>query len=254
MENNALRRIIKMLELAHTEETVFPPTDIYNEGWMLRILLSLQSEGTDCFPFAFRPGARWFSEALIGSPFLTRSRGDPLAEGYTHLDGVVGHFEFRPETKAGLTLSADATQLVLLEAKMFSPLSRGITNARYYDQAARTMACMAWTISQSGRSVDEFDSLGFYVVAPEEQISRGVFSAQIDKSSIREKVGRRVSAYEEEDNYGELLAWFEAAFLPTLEQTDIRCVSWESAIEKLDETSIRKFYQRCLRFNASASY
>ncbi len=253
MENNALRRIIKMLKMAHTNKTVFPPTVIYNEGWMLRILLSLQSEGTDCFPFAFRSGAQWFSEALIASPFLARSRGDPLAEGYTHLDGAVGHFEFRPDTKAGLTLSADATQLVLLEAKMFSRLSRGITKAKYYDQAARTMGCMAWTIFQSDRSGSDFESLGFYVVAPEEQISRGVFSAQVDKSSIRKKVERRVSAYEEDDHYGELETWFEAAFLPTLEQTDIRCVSWESAIEQLDDSSIREFYQRCLKFNASTS-
>ncbi|TFF93468.1 hypothetical protein EU546_06170 [Candidatus Thorarchaeota archaeon] len=253
MENNALRRIIKMLELAYTEETVFPPTDLYNEGWMLRILLSLQSEGIDCLPFAFRPGTRWFSEALIASPFLTRFRGDPLAEGYTHLDGVVGHFEFRPETKAGLTLSADATQLVLLEAKMFSPLSRGITNATYYDQAARTMACMAWTIGQLGRSVDEFESLGFYVIAPQEQIARGVFDPQVEESSIKAKVGRRVSAYKEEDNYRELQAWYDTVFFPVMELTDINCISWEDAIDRVDHASVREFYERCRTFSASVS-
>lgn len=61
-----------MLEIAHTDAAVFPPTDLYNEGWMLRILLSIQSEGAKCLPFTFQPGAKWFSEALIGSPFLPR--------------------------------------------------------------------------------------------------------------------------------------------------------------------------------------
>jgi len=37
--------ISKMLELAYTDAAVFPPTILYNKGWMLRILLSLQSEG-----------------------------------------------------------------------------------------------------------------------------------------------------------------------------------------------------------------
>jgi len=69
MENVGLERIIKMLEIAHTEARVFPATELYNEGWMLRILLSVQSEGTKCLPFDFQPEARWFSEALVGSPF-----------------------------------------------------------------------------------------------------------------------------------------------------------------------------------------
>ncbi|MCW4049606.1 MAG: hypothetical protein NWE89_07695 [Candidatus Bathyarchaeota archaeon] len=43
--DKGIERINKMLELAHTNAAIFPPTILYNEGWMLRILLSLQSEG-----------------------------------------------------------------------------------------------------------------------------------------------------------------------------------------------------------------
>ncbi len=85
MVNKGLEEIIKMLEIAHTDAAVFPSTDLYNEGWMLRILLSIQSEGVECFPFTFQPGARWFSEARIDSPFLPRSPRDPLAETHTQI-------------------------------------------------------------------------------------------------------------------------------------------------------------------------
>ncbi len=158
-----------MLEIAHTDAAVFPPTMIYNEGWMLRIVLSFQFEGVRCLPFSVRPRARWFSEALIASPFLPRRRGDPLGESHTHLDAAIGHFDFYPGTKAGLALRPNATQFVVTEAKMFSHLSKGTTNTPYYDQAARNVGCIAWAISQSSRSVEDFESLGFYVLEPQEQ-------------------------------------------------------------------------------------
>jgi len=137
-----IERITKMLELAHTDATVFPSTILYNEGWMLRVVLSIESEGIECLPFKFLPGANWFSEALIDSPFLRRFKGDPLAEGVTHIDGAIGHFDFRPGTKAGLSLRSDSTQLVAIEAKMFSPLSKGTTNApdsiqNFYERCLR---------------------------------------------------------------------------------------------------------------------
>jgi hypothetical protein len=253
MENNGLDRIKKMLEIAHTDDAVFPPTDLYNEGWMLRILLSIQSEGIDCFPFSFQPGARWFSEAQISSPFLPRKRGDPLAESHTHLDGAIGHFDFQPGTKTGLALTSNATQFVVIEAKMFSSLSKGVTHATYYDQAARTVACIAWAIGQSGRSVSDLESLGFYVVAPEEKITRGAFSSQIKKSSMREKVVSRISGYSNEGKkYDALQMWYNDFFTPTLDHIDIGCVSWKSVIDRVDDASIREFYDRCLEFNAQA--
>jgi len=251
VDNNGFERIKEMLERAHTDAAVFPPTDLYNEGWMLRILLSIQSEGTDCFPFLFQPEAKWFSEALIASPFLPRFRGDPLAEGYTHADGVIGHFKFQSGTKTGLALTPNSTQLVATEAKMFSPLSKGTKNAKNYDQAARTIACIAWTIGQSDNAVDDFESLGFYVIAPQEHIKDGVFSSQTSKSSIKEKVRLRVNSYSDECKiYDELQRWYEVFFNPVLGHIDIKCVSWESMVDKVGDSSVRNFYRRCIKFNS----
>jgi len=62
--------IVDMLHAADTDAAVFPPTVLYEEGWMLRIVLSAGAEGISCLPFSFLPSARWFSEALLYSPFL----------------------------------------------------------------------------------------------------------------------------------------------------------------------------------------
>ena len=244
------KTIYKMLEMAHTDETVFPPTTLYKEGWMLRIVLSAQSEGIKCLPFTFLPGARWFSEALIDSPFLRRWRGDPLAENVTHLDGAIGHFYFRPGTKAGLIITADATQFDVTEAKMFAHFSPKVTNASYYDQAARNVACIAWAIGQADKPVADFESLGFYVVAPRVQIREGIFSSQISGSSIKKKVERRISAYSgDKRKYAELQTWYRDFFIPTLKHIEIDCVAWEDIVEAIDEPDVREFYDRCLRFN-----
>lgn len=253
MQNTGLERINKMLEIADTDDRVFPATKLYSEGWMLRILLSVELEGTHCLPFRFQSGARWFSEALIDSPFPVRKRGNPPGERPTCLDGVIGHFGFRPETKTGLTLTTDSKQLVVIEAKMLSALSKGTRHAEYYDQAARIMACIAWIISQSGRSFDVLKSLGFYVFAPQKQIARDVFSAQLKKPSIAEKVERRINDYSghDEEKHNELQTWYNDFFKRVLEHVDLRPVCWEEMIDKIDDPSVHNFYGRCLEFNES---
>lgn len=142
---------------------------------------------------------------------------------------------------------------VVIEAKMFANLSRGTTNAPYYDQAARSVACIAWEISQSKRQVYDFESLGFYVIAPRKQIVDDVFSSQVNKSSIKEKVERRISAYAVDDKkYAELQTWQKDSFIPVLERIDLRCIPWETIIDKIDDPDIRNFYRRCILFNTSA--
>ena len=35
----SINRITKLLERSSSQERNFPPTDLYNEGWMLRLVL-----------------------------------------------------------------------------------------------------------------------------------------------------------------------------------------------------------------------
>lgn len=137
-------RIAELLSMSVGPGRVFPPTELYNEGWMLRLVLDWFSRTPDCnYELRFLDGSGWYSEALLPSAFLSRKRGDVLAESWTHADGVVGHFSIGENGAGDLSLKDGATQFVVVEAKMFSKLSAGVTNARYFNQAARNVACIA---------------------------------------------------------------------------------------------------------------
>jgi len=216
---------------------------------MLRLVLDWfkrhQAQGHS---LSFHAGATWFSEALLPSPFKARHRGDRSAEARTHADGIVGHF--RVGGKAGVELLPGAGQFVDIEAKMRSPLSRGTQNAPTYDQAARSVACVAEILSRAGRRPGEIESLAFIVAAPQENLDSGEIAARLEKSSIEAAVRSRAQAFSPE-----LDRWFEEWFLPTLERMTIASLSWESLIsdiQDLDESAgqdFATFYEKCLEYN-----
>ena len=88
-----LERIGAMLEACEAGEPAFPPNVLFNENWLLRVVLDwFAGHDGDPHPLAPKAGARWFSEAWLPSAFLPRYRGDHLAEARTRADGVIGHF------------------------------------------------------------------------------------------------------------------------------------------------------------------
>jgi len=123
----ALDTINSILMRCTTDMSSLPPTGLYNEGWMLRLLLEwFSQQPASGHPLSFTEGSRWYSEALIPSAFLPRNRGDKFAETWTHADGVIGHFEIGKNRDTDLTLLPEAATLKVLEAKMLSKLSKGI--------------------------------------------------------------------------------------------------------------------------------
>ena len=152
---------------------------------MLRLVLDWFSENRDVeHPLSMDAASRWYSEAILTSAFLPRHRGDKYAEGFTHADGAIGHFEIGTAGQADLKLLPDATIFKITEAKMFSGLSKGTTRAPTYNQAARNVACIAETLRLARRTPSDMQAIGFFVVAPERQIDGGVFTKQMDRSSI----------------------------------------------------------------------
>jgi len=253
----AIESIADMLALADSEERrLFPSTDLYSEGWMLRLVLDAAFRGSGKLPFPILNGARWYSEARLASPFMRRagSASSHLAEGFTHADGVVGHFTFRNDTEAGLELLAGAEQLAVIEAKMFSKLARGTTRASEYDQAARNVACMAWVLDRSGRAPEDLKSVAFHVWAPREQLEHEpTFRSYVDKESIIEKVERRVAEYKcDPDRHEELRHWLDRSFRPLMRQVEIQALAWEDVIAGIggpETETIAAFYDRCLQHN-----
>ncbi len=97
-----LDHVCALLAAAGTPGSVLPPTLLYNEGWMLRLVLdwfaARPRDSADPHPLASLRSACWYTEALLRSPFLPRFRGDPLAEAFTHADAAVGHFKIGTAT------------------------------------------------------------------------------------------------------------------------------------------------------------
>lgn len=241
-----------LLKGLDTDARVMPPTQLYNEGWMLRLLVDryasvgLKNEPT---PLSVPAGCRWYSEALLPSAFLPESRRDRRGESWTHADGAIGHFDIGNGAKGNLTLHADATHFVVLEAKMFSKLSAGVKNAPYFNQAARNVACIAEVLKRAGRQAQEFRTLGFYVLAPASQITQGLFKEQLKKTSLHAVVKQRVDQYR-----GTRDQWFSNWFQPVLDRLDIIALSWEDGIRFLSARvsnvdELNAFYKRCLEFN-----
>ena len=249
----ALDNLADMLRTARTVLRSFPATELYNEGWLLRLTLdwfSRQTHGTHALCFA--TGSRWFSEGILPTQFSSRGPGPTsLAEGRTHADGIVGHFTVGGQDTADISVDENASQMLIIEAKMFSPLAQKVTNAGYFDQAARNVACLAEMLQRAGIKPDHFDSLGFVVLAPDEQITAGVFAGDMTRESIGAKVQRRVKEYDHPEKRQWLYEWF----WPLLDNGQVQCLSWEGVIEYMRSMDsqfgdeISDFYDLCLQFN-----
>ena len=244
-------RIKSMLEACAEGQPPFPPNVLFNESWLLRVVLDwFERHGGDRYPLSPLAGARWFSEAWLPSAFLPRFRGDRLAESRTHADAVIGHYSIGNPGTAGLALRPDARQFVVIEGKLFNRLSSGVRNAPFYDQAARTVACIAEALRRAGREPALMEELTYLIVAPRARVDDGIFTWDTSVDAIARKVRRRV-----EDYAGERDAWFRDWFEPTLRRIDVRSLSWEDLIDAVafhnpeQGQVIDAFYGECLRFN-----
>jgi hypothetical protein len=93
-------------------------------------------------------------------------------------------------------------------------------------------------------------TLAFYLLAPQDQIEQGLFTPEMSKESIIQKVQQRVSAYK-----GERDQWFQYWFYPLIEKIKIETFSWEDILQNMAETDsgygaeVQKFYHKCLQYN-----
>jgi len=245
------KRILSILDSCTTDNPKFPPSHFFNGGWLLRLTIDWFSFNiVPNHPMNFSRGAIWFSEAILPSAFLKRQVGDPIDEGSTRVDGVIGHFVIGKRRKFDLSLLPNASQFVVLEAKISDELSQRVTKVPYYDQVARSVACMAEVLKRAKRNPSDIVGLGFYLIAPKNRIEKGEFDKELSRKSLQQKVGSRVCQYD-----GERDQWYSEWFLPSFQHIEIKLLSWEELIDTIKEedeesgTSINQFYQECLKFN-----
>jgi len=246
--------IFQILEKANKSDTNIPPTLLYNEGWMLRIVLQQIKEKEIVHEDLSFPddSIDWFSEALLPSPFLARTRGDILSETWTHADGVVGKFDIGKKDTGDLILKDSCDFFYVTEAKMYSKLSTGTKNAHDYNQAARNVACIAKLIyGNKTILIDHFKKLAFYVLLPEEQIKiEPTFKIFTDKDNIKSTIKNRISHYPTNDNKKKgIFDWINSNLDSFINKIDVKLITWEELVEKSKDPTIGDFYNKCKYYN-----
>ena len=247
------KEILEILEKADKRDTNIPPTLLYNEGWMLRTVLQQIKEKRINHPdLTFTDdGINWYSEALLPTPFSARMKGDKLCETRTHADGVVGKFNI--EKKGDLILNDLCNFFYVIEAKMYSKLSTGTKNAKNFNQAARTVACIAQLIYNKQKPVQiyYFKKLAFYVLLPEEQIkNEPTFKEFTDKENIKHTIISRMSLYPLNDNNKKgIFDWLDVNLDNYITKIDIKLITWEDLIENSRDSTLEEFYDKCKHFN-----
>jgi hypothetical protein len=157
----------------------------------------------------------------------------------------------------------NATQFIVVEAKMGSKLSSGTTNASTYDQAARNVACMAEAIRRwafptddttvAQHSLGELSSIGFYVIAPES--TKEDHQKSLKETSIRDAINTRMKGYD--DSSSKRACWHGDYFEPLLERiapAHLQVLTWEQCIKDVTAhnpeagSELTAFYKMCLKY------
>jgi len=262
-----LDKIKDMLATCSEPNNVFPPTTLYNEGWMLRLVLDWfanNSSSTGNHQLRIPNGGHWYSEALLQTQFKPvkeyRTPKDELAESHTHADGVIGQFVIGGNGKGDLVVDNNTKHIVILEAKMYSPLSAGIKNVEDYNQAARIVACMANAMSIAKRKPSCFDCIGFYLLLPERNAVKHNFIEQMDPTNIISAIKKRKEQYKGRTDYSDKCDWFNEYLVPMVKimksQKTMQMITWEDIIEyirgchdDLAADEIDQFYEECKKYN-----
>lgn len=231
------------------------PTEFYNEGWLTRLLIfSITDFGLKEHDLYIQDGCKYFSESLLYSPFLARFEKDPLAESFTHADSAIGEFQIGDDKNKG-SLILTGNKLKIIEAKINSGFSKGVTNAKFYNQASRYIACIAETIDKANK-ISQLNklSLDFYLILPETQYKgKHQFEKFLDKDFIFETVTKRVEQYKKQNDFEKRLLWLESTFKDVLAQIVIKPIFYENVISKLEKyrfyNEIKTYYELCKDYN-----
>jgi len=224
----------------------FAETLLFNEGWLLRGVLNAwrSCTGPSRFDFLpFPPGVTVYSEAQLYTPFPARSKGDKLAEAHTHVDGIVGGFSI-PEGKAGVVLNPSWKYLAVFEAKMYSPLARGIQNAPQYDQVSRTAACLINALLQT----DHPDRTAHLVVLYPRD-NRHIDPGRYTPAYVRGQIEDRVAGYLNGGSPAPQCTRFFQEWSPVLDRIHIRFLTWEDVLAEIGDGDLNRFYCLCQQFN-----
>ncbi len=156
-------------------ESPVAESEVYNETWMLRMILALIHDYSGDFVMGnddvrctkknaleqIRVTVRrkWISEGGLKPAFTN--------EGTTWTDAILGDIKLSDANSRGVDIDPHANNpvgIVVVEAKMGSNISPDISNSEDYNQVARNIACLA-KLTMGNQSVYEHSRM--VVLVPE---------------------------------------------------------------------------------------
>ncbi len=209
------------------ENAEIPPiarSEVFNETWMLRLTLALIHDYDGAFKIddckkktldAIRETVRtcWISEGGL-EPALKN-------EGTTWTDAILGNVKRRDGTKRGVKAeeSAQHVGIVMIEAKIGSPLSSKTDNHKDYDQASRNIVCLAKLVQ--GQSNQFVEKCRFLVIGPREKVKN--WGGCKDNEEQLEQVKARL--IDSKESFGDY------PVEPICKNTTL--ISWEEVLESM---------------------
>ena len=245
---SAINTILNLLSNAGTKSSKFPPTLLYEEGWMMRLTLEwyMNNPKVSDHDLSIPLGNSWYSEALLPSPFLN---GSGVRENHTHADGVVGMFEIGKREKGELGLKPNSDFLYVVEAKMGSKLSPNVTNAHGYNQAARNVACIV-DLLVDGQLIDKkFTKLAFYVLMPNNNEHYADTCNLLDPCNIEKTIKERLDKFPAK--YDRPSTTWLRNNLNTFvhNMMEIKLLNWDDVMKGIKDPDLQEFYELCKKFN-----
>jgi|SRR5690606_8185322 len=246
-------------QLVENLEGSIKPTEIYNEGWMLKCVMEQIKGGEiELEKCKIPKDEMWLSETLVPTFFKAINRKDTFAETATRADAIVGQLQIRKGTKWGIEIQQNCSCLYIVEAKMYSKLSKKVTRASDFNQCARNVACLMKMIYEGikkNKITEIPPKIGFYVFIPEKQ--KNVFKNEMTKENIKQVIKKRLNSYFDDhmikENYKEKkeeeFNWLKENLNNFIEILDIEMIFWEDLIKATKNSDTKsqliEFYENC---------
>ena len=228
-------------------ECLFPETDIFNEGWLLRLVLSEWLTGSGGSGFEFLPfpeGVRAYSEGQLYTPFKARFRADKLAESNTRVDGIVGDFSIE-DTKSGIVLAPDLRFIAVFEAKLYARIAPGVTNAPWYDQVSRTAACLI-NSTLDAKPAGSYDAYPVVLYVEDKgRINPDLYTPD----HVEKQIARRVQGFLKTGEPGSAVEQFARGWRDAFNNLRIHFHTWEEVLTDIGNEKLDDFYEKCKAFN-----
>ena len=232
-------------------------SEVYNETWLLRMVLSCIHDYRGSFNGCKEKirdtllrikdavCVRWISEGGL-QPTLKK-------EGTTWTDAIVGSVriyddidnEIDSETKRGILLNCNDKRVgvVVIEAKVGSKLSEGTRNYPDYNQAARNIACLAKLVMHEPE--DFIRKCAFIVFGP-----RDAIKSWKGQDWNQQLLTHAFNVIKDKHRNGETREYIKdkGLFINAAEMIakTSMVVSWDDIVEGIDNAELSAFYNTVL--------